>query len=279
VTSALAERLGYASDARLLIVTCDDLGSSIAANVAIADVLRRGTATDASLMTPCADAPDAIERCAGLDIGVHLTLTCERASERWGPLTAAASLRAPDGAMRRTTEELWDEADLDDVRRECRAQIVRALDAGVDVTHLDSHMLALQFRARFVALYLDLAAEHDLPLRMISGARVERVFGFPFRTEAARRGLVFPDHLVRYPGIGVRRHLEQMLRHLPAGVTELYLHPAVDGDELRRLDDDWERRVDDHACLAAGSLLADAVDEGTVTLIGYRALRDLQRRG
>ena len=46
-------------DARLLIVNCDDLGSSRAANVAIYEALRDGVATSATLMVPCPWARDS----------------------------------------------------------------------------------------------------------------------------------------------------------------------------------------------------------------------------
>jgi len=59
--SSLAERLGYGTEARLLIVNCDDLGSSHAANVAIADSMENGIATSATLMVPCPWAREAAD--------------------------------------------------------------------------------------------------------------------------------------------------------------------------------------------------------------------------
>ena len=67
----LVERLGYAVDDRLLIVNCDDLGSSHAANVAIEHSIRRGFATSATLMVPCPWAFEAVRSLADLDIGVQ----------------------------------------------------------------------------------------------------------------------------------------------------------------------------------------------------------------
>jgi hypothetical protein len=49
----LAERLGYGPDDRLLIVNCDDLGSSHGANAATLRAMTAGIATSASLMVPC----------------------------------------------------------------------------------------------------------------------------------------------------------------------------------------------------------------------------------
>src|SRR5262249_30108309 len=142
--SNLAERLGYAPDAKLLVINCDDLGSTRSANVGVYDALRNGVATSASLMVPCPWARDAAAQHRGEDVGVHLTLNSEWETYRWGPITHSASLLDGDGGFPRTVEDTWEHADLDEVRRECRAQIERAIMWGFDVSHLDSHMGTLQ---------------------------------------------------------------------------------------------------------------------------------------
>jgi predicted glycoside hydrolase/deacetylase ChbG (UPF0249 family) len=273
--TSLAERLGYPPDAKLLVVNCDDLGSTHSANVAVYDALRHGVATSASLMVPCPWARDAAALYRGEDVGVHLTLNAEEETYRWAPITQSPSLLDGDGGFPRTVEDAWDHADLDEVRRECRAQIERAIVWGFDVSHLDSHMGTLQLRADFFDVYLELAVDFRLPLRM-AAASAERVVGFPFRSLAADEGVVFPDHFVPCP-IGARRRIERVLFDLRPGVTEVYLHPAVDTDELRAAYDDWGGRVEDHAFLCHDPSLPDLVDRAGAMLIGYRELRDLQR--
>ena len=156
---SLAERLGYAPDAALLIVNCDDLGSSRAANVAIYEALRDGVATSATLMVPCPWARDAAAMYRGEDVGVHLTLNAEWSNYRWGPITHSPSLLDGDGGFPRTVDDVWDHADLDEVRKECRAQIERAIFWGFDVSHLDSHMGTLQLRPAFFDVYLETAVD------------------------------------------------------------------------------------------------------------------------
>src|SRR5437763_1230357 len=109
---SIGERLGFAPEDRLLIVNCDDLGSSHAANVAIEAALRDGVATSATLMVPCPWALEGVELCRGFDIGVHLTLTAEYPGYRWRTLTGARSLHDDLGFMPATTEEVWARADL-----------------------------------------------------------------------------------------------------------------------------------------------------------------------
>jgi predicted glycoside hydrolase/deacetylase ChbG (UPF0249 family) len=273
--ATLAERLGYPPEAKLLIVNCDDLGSTRAANVAIYDALRNGVATSASLMVPCPWARDAAALYRGEDIGVHLTLNAEWDTYRWGPITHSPSLLDGDGGFPRTTEDAWDHADLEEVRKECRAQVERAIFWGFDISHLDSHLGTLQLRADFFDVYLELALDFRLPLRM-AGASAERMVGFPFRRLAAEEGVVFSDHFVLCP-IGARRRIERVLFDLRPGVTEVYLHPGLDTDELRAACTDWAGRVEDHAFLRSDPSLPDLIERAGATLVGYRELRELQR--
>ncbi|HEY7138189.1 MAG TPA: polysaccharide deacetylase family protein [Acidimicrobiia bacterium] len=274
-STTLAERLGYRPDDRLLIVNCDDLGSTRAANVGVYDALRHGIATSASLMVPCPWARDAAAGYRGEDVGVHLTMNSEWETYRWGPITHSPSLLDGDGGFPRTVEDVWDHADPEEVRKECSAQIERAIYWGFDVSHLDSHMGTLQLRPEFFDVYLDLAVDFRLPLRM-AGRSGERAIGFPYRRLAAEEGVLFPDHFVLCP-VGARRRIERVLFDLRPGVTEVFLHPAVDSDELRSSHPDWAGRVEDHAYLTRDPSLPDLVERAGAILIGYRELRDLQR--
>jgi predicted glycoside hydrolase/deacetylase ChbG (UPF0249 family) len=275
----LAERLGYGPDDRLLIVNCDDLGSTHAANVGVYDALRDGIATSATLMVPCPWARDAAARYRGEDVGVHLTLNAEHDHYRWGPITHAPSLLDGDGGFPRTLRDIWDHADLDEVRRELRAQIERAILWGFDVSHVDSHMGTVQLKPEFFDVYLDLAVEFGLPMRL-SGASTERTIGFPFRRLAADEGVVFPDNFVLVRnGVGSRRDIERAVMELRPGVTEVYIHPAVDSPELRAATPDWAARVDDHDMVTNDRSLRSMLERAGVRRLGYRALRDAQRAG
>jgi predicted glycoside hydrolase/deacetylase ChbG (UPF0249 family) len=276
--TSLAERLGYRADDRLLIINADDLGLCQAANAGVWGSLRTGLATSATLMVPCPWARDAAAGYLGEDIGVHLTLNCEYDLYRWGPITQAPSLLDGDGGLPRTVGDLWDHADLDEVRRECRAQIERAILWGFDVSHLDSHLGTLQLRPEFFDIYLELAVDYRLPLRL-SGESSERVIGFPFRRLAAEEGVLFPDHFVPVNGVGSRRSIERTLFDLRPGVTEIYVHPAADTPELRALATDWASRVDDLQLMANDPALRAMIDRSGAHLIGYRQLREAMRAG
>ncbi len=272
----VAEQLGHPPGAKLLVVNCDDLGSSHAANTGVYEALREGVATSASLMVPCPWAREAAARFRGEDVGVHLTLNAEHDLYRWGPLTYSPSLLDGDGGFPRTREDLWEHADLDEVRRECRAQIERAIYWGFDVSHLDSHMSILELRPEFFDIYLELAVDFRLPIRL-GAASTERTVGFPFRRLAAEEGVIFPDHFLPVRAIGSRRAIERALVDLAPGVTEVHVRPAIDTAELRALAPDWAGRVDDHDLVTGHSTLRALARRAGVVFVGYRELRDLQR--
>jgi len=274
--ASVAERLGYPPDARLLIVNCDDLGSCHSANVGVYEALRDGVATSASLMVPCPWARDAAARYRGEDIGVHLTLNAEHDLYRWGPITQAPSLLDGDGGFPRTQEDLWEHADVDEVRRECRAQVERAIYWGFDVSHLDSHLGAMALRPEFFDVYLELAVEFGLPIRL-GPAATERTVGFPFRQLASDAGVVFTDHQLWRRGGGSRRALERALLDLLPGVTEVNVNPAVDTAELRALNPQWAACVDDFHLVTGHNSLRSLVQRTGASFVGYRELRDLQR--
>ncbi len=274
----LTELLGLGADARVVIINCDDLGVSHATNSGVYESLRTGLATSASIMVPAPWAREAAARYRGDDVGVHLTLNSELDRYRWGPITRAPSLLDGDGGFPRTLADVWDHADLDEARRELRAQVERAILWGFDVSHLDSHLGCLQARPEFFDVYLDLAVEFGLPVR-IAGPDVERAVGFPFRTLAAEEGVVFPDHFAPVShGAGSRRVFERAIHDLQPGVTEIHVRPALDTPELRAYDDSWSHRVDDHHLLCADTELPVMLERAGVVRIGYRELRAVQQR-
>ncbi|HVC15037.1 MAG TPA: polysaccharide deacetylase family protein [Acidimicrobiales bacterium] len=278
MSAPLVERLGYPPDARLVIVNADDLGLCHAANVGVYECLRAGTVTSATLMMPCPWARDAAARYRGEDVGVHLTVNAEWERYRWGPITHAPSLLDGDGGFPRTIEDFWDHADVDEVRRECRAQVERAILWGFDVSHLDAHMSTLLLRPEFFDVYLELAVDFGLPVRIADGRRPDRL-GFPARDVAEDAGVVFVDRVLPARRLGAPDSIAARLAALEPGITELRLHPAVDTPELRALAADWEARVDDHRLVCGDGALAEALEVAGVTLVGYRALRDLVRAG
>lgn len=244
---SLAERLGYPAHARLLIVTSDDLGFTHSVNAAFIAAIDAGLLTSGSVMVPCpwfAEIAAFGRARPDVDLGIHLTLTCETDALRWGPVLGAAvpSLRDADGAFPRTEAEVLANLELDELAAELAAQLRLAREAGVRATHLDSHMGVLYQQPDVYQVLLDLAATEGLPVRHPRTWMPD----VPHLAPPSPAGIVQNDHL-RSVGQGVRpthwmATYEAYLSTLPVGVTELVLHVGRDDDELRAAydgEDDW----------------------------------------
>jgi predicted glycoside hydrolase/deacetylase ChbG (UPF0249 family) len=275
--TALTELLGYKPDDKLLIVSCDDLGSTQSANTAVYNALRDGWATSAGLMVPAPWAREAASRYRGEDVGVHLTLTAEHELFRWGPVTQAPSLLGGDGGFARTVADFWEHADIDETRRECRAQIERAIYWGFDITHIDSHEGALVLRPEFFDVALELAVEFQVPLRLPTRA-AEQNAGFPFRRLSSEEGVLSPDHLVTLSPSWSADILERSIAELEPGVTEFAFQPAVDTPELRAITHEWAALVTQADLMDRNSGFPEMAARAGATLVGYRELREAQRR-
>lgn len=273
--SALLDKLGHPDDARFAIIVCDGLGSSNAANRGVHAALREGVATSAGLQVPCPWARGAAADHMGDDVGVALTVNAEYDVYRWGPVTHAPSLLGGDGGFPTTPADLWEHADVGETRRECRAQLERAVLWGFDPTHLSAHLNALCARPEFFDVYLELAIEYRLPISL-PGPEVD--LGFPARSLAQAEGVLVPDHVVAAPvGVASQPTLDAAVGHLSPGVTEIHVRPAVDAPELRALNPAWAAQVADAHLATADWTFRSALARAGIDLIGFRELRRAQR--
>src|SRR5262249_3369312 len=133
------------------------------------------------------------------DFGIHLCHTSEWETYRWGPVASKSEvpgLVAPDGYLWHEVPDVYKHATPEQAEIEARAQIKMALAAGVDVTHLDSHMGTMQYDPKYHQVYFKLAKEFNLPVRMGSPETYAK-FGAGFlRAQATEQGLVYPDRLI-----------------------------------------------------------------------------------
>jgi chitin disaccharide deacetylase len=278
----LLSRLGFGPSDKVVILSVDGLGASHASTAGCYDSLRRGIATSGRLMVPAPWARSAAANYRGEDIGVSLTVLAEHDRYRWGPLTHSPSLVDGNGGFPATAQDLWEHADVEEVRRECRAQIERAIFWGFDVSHLDSHLDALHVRPEFFDVELELAVDFGLPLRLPSAGSQARI-GFPYRRLAAEEGVLVPDHVMEIASPACSA-LEIALDRLEPGVTDIRLRPAIDTPELRELHqtpEGWSCAVDQHCALTLDAALLSTLRatmlQTNVTLIDYRPLRAAQR--
>jgi predicted glycoside hydrolase/deacetylase ChbG (UPF0249 family) len=173
---------------------------------------------------------------------------------------------------------LWEHADSSEVLRECRAQIERAIAWGIDVTHLAPHLTSITLRPEFFDVYLELAVEFKLPIRLPSTI-TEEAAGFPFRTLAREEGIVFPDHFDHDWRAGSRERVINALKQLQPGVTEIHVQPAIDTPEVRALGDHAAGWVDDLSLVTTDTELRSVLADSGAVLLGYRELRNAMRAG
>ncbi len=290
-------RLGYGPAARVVIFHADDLGMCHAHNAAFADILAVQPTACGSAMVP---APWFNELAAlarehrQADIGVHTTLTSEWRAYRWGPLTTrdpASGLVDAEGYFWANVPDVHAHVDVAAAAAELRAQIERALAAGIDVTHIDTHMgavshpslwaiyinLALEFRVPALLPRLDAAQARDLGLTSSEGEALMRQL-----VDLERSGqLPIIDRVVSLSSSSAGDRLQQyreVIAQLPPGLTHFLYHAARPGPEIEAIapPEDWPARVADwevfanpdfHACLARCD----------IHVIGYRLLREALR--
>jgi predicted glycoside hydrolase/deacetylase ChbG (UPF0249 family) len=281
-----AERLGYASDVRALILNADDFGMCHDQNEGVMRGLKEGLFTSSTILVTCPwfeEAANYARKNPDADLGVHLTLTAEWDSYKWGPVLGARavpSLVDARGYLWQTVAQVYEHARLDEAEAELRAQIEKALAAGIDATHLDSHMGTLQLRADYHEIYARLAAEYRVPIRLASRRRIgiEGMGAILDQLDAA--GVVTPDHLVFSgpPSVAqTEAYWTNLIRTLKPGVTEILCHPAIARDELKTCARDAFQRDADFRYFTSAKA-RQLVNEEGIKLLGFRELRNLQRQ-
>jgi chitin disaccharide deacetylase len=281
-----AERLGYAADARVLIINADDFGMCHDQNEGVILGLQEGVFTSSTILVTCPwfeEAAEFARNNPAADFGVHLTLTAEWDSYKWGPVLgrrAVPSLVDERGYLWQTVAQVYEHARLDQAEAELREQIEKALAAGIDATHLDSHMGTLQLRADYHEIYARLAGEYRLPIRLASRRRMHTEGMGAILDQLDAAGVVTPDHLVFHgpPSVDqTESYWTNLLRTLKPGVTEILCHPAIARDELKSCARDAMQREADFRYFISVKTRNLIKDEG-VELVGFRKLRDLMRR-
>src|SRR5512134_2563466 len=289
-------KLGYSENDRLVILHTDDIGMCHASVQAFQDLWAFGTITSAATMVPCPWFPAVAQMCREnpeIDMGVHATLNAEWESYRWGPVSTCASdsgLIDEAGYFHQWHQAVYDHARPEAVEEEVNAQIERALAAGIDVTHVDSHMGTIM-SPLFIQSYIQAASSRLLPgmlprltakgIDILGVGEQERLAYAPIMDMLESLGIPMLDGLLSMP---LNEPSEQaqmemakdLLGDLPVGVTHFVLHPSIDTAELRSIAPDWPSRVANYNVFMSDELKKFLENED-IKPIGYRALRNAMR--
>jgi predicted glycoside hydrolase/deacetylase ChbG (UPF0249 family) len=274
---------------RYVIIHADDAGMSHSVNRATIEAMERGIVSSASIMVPCPwfkEFAAYAKAHPDKDYGIHLTLNSEWENYRWGPVAGkdkVPSLVDKEGYLWDNVAEVAANAKTEEVRIELRAQIQRALDFGVPLTHLDTHMGALVSRPDLVEAYVDAGIEFNLPVFFLRdvGSEVpdERI-----RARAAQlvdkleqHKLPILDSMTQLytnePFETKRQQYIEAIVDSKPGVQYLIIHCGYDDKELQAITSssklrDTDRRVfTDPECIRA-------VKESDVEIVTWKQVRE-----
>ena len=280
----LQVRLGYPADAKLLILNADDLAVTHSENVASLAALDQKLITSATVMVPCpwfTEVAAYAKAHPDADLGLHLTLTAEWKNYRWGPIASRAlvpSLVGPDGYFYADTSEVAKNAKVHEVETEIRAQIERAKAMGLEPSHLDAHMHALYSTPELFQVFVKVAREYKLPIRM---ARNDQPFQSVLPLMAP--GDPIPDAIFSpeadVPASGWTGYYVNLVKNLRPGVTEVFVHLAHDDAESQAVmvdHPDWGAAWRQREVEAISSPeFRKALEDNHVILIGWRDIKKL----
>ena len=257
-----AEKLGFPSGKRVIIFHADDMGMADEANKATFYLMENNLIQSAAAMAPCPAYEDAINWAIEnpqYDVGIHLTLTSEWRTHRWGPVadpSEVPGLVDPDGYMWRSVPEVVMNATPEEVEKELRAQIEKTLEMGYSPDHMDTHMGTVFGSNDFTEIYLRLAEEYRIPAMVIDFSDPEvveqyRQSGYPVTERLlemiASYSLPKLDYFSSVPGGNtyeeVRDNFFNQIRALEPGLTEIIFHPQYESEFGKTITGSWQQRA------------------------------------
>lgn len=255
------EKLGFPAGKRVLILHADDIGMCYEANDAAKSYLDKGDIQSAAMMVPCPwfnEIANWYKEHPEHDLGLHLAMNSEWKWYRWAPSAGAAAVPGmtdPDGYLWRDTLQTASKAKPEEIEKEIRAQIERALSRGIKPSHIDTHMGTLYARPDFTAVYLKLAEEYRIPAMALEPTEhvIEK-----FRKRGIPRTQAMMDLLTNYklPKLDdfdsiaegdtyekKREIFYEQVRNLRPGITEIIFHPSTLTEGLKHITGTWQQRA------------------------------------
>jgi predicted glycoside hydrolase/deacetylase ChbG (UPF0249 family) len=237
----LAQKLGYPENTKLLMIHADDAGLSHSENQATIQALQNGSVNSYSIMVPCPwffEMAEFAKNNPNYDCGIHLTLTCEWENYKFGPvlpISEVPGLVDQNGYFHKTRKDFKDNAKLSEIKKELTAQIEKALQFGIQPTHLDSHMCSIGVSPEILELYKELGKTYNLPV-FINKDFVESVSlsdeKYDFTNTLLADNLLI-GYYADFEKGELRKSYEKALDNVIPGFNVFLLHPAFDDFEMQ----------------------------------------------
>ena len=283
-TKTVAERLGYPADTKLLIIHADDLAIAHSEDAASLEALDKGYVTSASIIVPgpwLTEVADYAKAHPDADLGLHLALTSEWKTFRWGSVESkdkVPSLLDPTGALWPLTEDVRKKAKPGEVEREYRAQVQQALAVGIHPTHLDTHMGSALATPEIVAVYVKIAHEFHLPIL------APRIPGDPLKLSAqlSEKDVMVDSVTIAGPSVSADKWKDfylDAIKNMKPGLNEIIVHLGHDDAEMQAVMVDhpdygsaWRQRDFD---VVSSPEFKKALQDNHIVLIKWKDLQKL----
>ncbi len=278
-----AEKLGWPTGKKVIMLHADDIGMSPEGNEAAKKQLVDGVIQSAAVMIPCPNAKEFIlwaKNNPKMDVGLHLTLTSEWKTYRWGPVTPndeVPGLLDEDKKMWHSVLQVVQHASAIEVEKEIRAQIEQSIAWGHRPDHIDTHMGTLFGDPSYVKAYMKVAQEYGIPANIIDISKPKvlaefRNQGYPMTDEVVQMTQEYTlpqlDYFTSAPKAKTYEEkitgFKELIKGLDPGLTEIIFHPSVLTENLKTITGSWQQRSWEAQMFSDPDLIQFFKDEGII---------------
>lgn len=275
----IATKLGYAANAKLLIIHADDLGVSHSENMASIEAIENGSVNSASLMMPTPWVLEVVKyakkNATTHDFGLHLVLSSEWENYRWGPVSSIEKVPSLINEFGYFHEGCTPIVNVKEVEIELKAQIDRAYSMGFEPTHIDSHMNCLFQSEELIEVYLKMGKLYKLPVLATKEAVPEelvRKYDIQFLLEEVLT--ILPEEYVKGP----EDYYINAIKNLKPGLSTFLIHTAYNNDEMKGMNinntewgNEWRQKDFD---FFTSDTCKNILKEENIILVTWRQVKD-----
>ena len=281
---SIAEKLGYSSDDKLLVIHADDLGLEESVNSTSFESLKKNTISSASVIMTTNNFDEVANFSVlnpTLDLGVHLTVTSEWKIHKWGGVLIDEDIPS---LLNDNNQFYWNKrkftkfSNLVEVRNELQAQIDLAVSMGINVSHIDSHEGALFFDPDIFKMYLNLAKKNDL----LAFVPIQASVHFDENFTKPDHAIIFDQFFMAEAGIKpdeMEKYYLDIVDDLKPGLSQIIVHFGLHNDKMKDITQGkkdygslW-REIDFN--VINSEKFMKSLEENNIKLINYSDLKNV----